>query len=134
MSTITIRPSGTVDLGYMTLIGALEWNAIEQELSVRGASGFADLLAGPRAGASPDTLQASAGCVLIEDWGSSRRLLNALADAGIIRVLRTHDLEEASYAEARVVTDEEDLSIESSAERPVTGGVLFLEPTTPKTL
>lgn len=109
MSTTTIRPNGTIDLGYMSLVGSLQWDAAEQELSIRGVSGFSDFIAGPRAVSDGNAILATPGCVLIEDWGSSRRLLEALKGANIIRVLAMHEHGDSTYAEARVITIVKDL-------------------------
>lgn len=126
MSTITLRPCDTVDLGYMSLVGALEWDDIHQELSIRSTSGYADLIANAESSQQAPSISAAPGCVLLDDWGYTRKVLIALEAAGILERVQSIPHADSVYVEARVVLPQSDQTAPGDV-----APLIFWPPTTP---
>lgn len=134
-TSTAIRPRRTIDLGYTQMDGTLCWDPSEGVLSVRGGSGYADTLATAqmyRADGSEDLYVAPQGHVLIEYWGASKHLADALMDQEILVFDQWIDGPEADsprWLQARVLTTDPSIDQTEPAAAPVPVQMpLFLAP------
>lgn len=136
-----IRPHRTIDLGYTQMDGTLCWDPTEGVLTVLGGSGYADTLATAqmycsdqmyRADGSEDLYVAPRGHVLIEYWGASKHLADALMDQEILVFDQWIDGPEAGspkWLQARVLTTDPSIDqIEPAAAPAPEQMPLFLAP------